>query len=60
MRIIMIISLLFMMVNAKDYRQNVKAKECIRTLVKKYDFSKKELNDLFSNVKVQKARNADF
>ena len=43
------------MVNAKDYRQNAKTKECMRTLIKKYDFTKKELDALFSNVKVQKS-----
>jgi len=55
MKIILMLFVLLIVVDAKDYRKNPKTKECIRTLVKKYDFSKKELNALFSNVKVQKS-----
>ena len=55
MKIILMLFVLLIVADAKDYRKHPKTKECIRTLVNKYDFSRKELNALFSNVKVQKS-----
>ena len=55
MKIILMICLLFITMDAKDYRKNPKTIECMRTLTQKYNFSQAELNTLFANVKVQKS-----
>lgn len=52
------IALLFivsMMLSAKDYSKNAETIAVMNTLVKKYGFKKAYLQELFSNVKVQKS-----
>ena len=54
-KIILMLSLLFVVTNAKDYRDNPRTKKCMRTLIHKYHFTEKELKTLFANVKVQRS-----
>ncbi|MFK5976875.1 MAG: lytic murein transglycosylase B [Sulfurovum sp.] len=53
-KLIIIALLMPFILLAKDYRDNREVKHFINKLVKEYRYSKKSLNTLFANVKVQK------
>ena len=52
---IIVLLLLTLMLSAKDYTKNSEVRSFMNTLVKKYDFKKSYLKELFSKVKVQKS-----
>ena len=54
LKVLLLSFLLLFPLEAKDYTKHSQAKVVMKTLQKKYGFSKSELNRLFSTVKVQK------
>ena len=52
---ITLLLLMTFILSAKDYTKNEETRLFIKELVKKYDFNQKELEKLFSSVKVQKS-----
>lgn len=54
-KVLIVLILMMLTLNAKDYRKHPKAMSTMNILVKKHHFKRSELEKLFSNVKVQKS-----
>ncbi len=52
-RAITLLLIMTSILSAKDYTKNSETIECMNALIQKYDFTRDELEKLFSNVKVQ-------